>query len=225
MKACGSSAQDLTRFRRDSPSPPTSDGAGPKKPILKRRTIGELLLSYVPASAMLDDDDDDEMEDEEDAHEPDAPQRPPLMHTKSDTHVLRWRKNQAFRKDSPPRIVLPAEMSGDDTPKADAPASPSSKISDVTADGSDQENAAPKKRHISFNTFVEQCIAIDEPQPRKRYDSGSRRPSPLYDTYSYDGRLVSGWLAADRILTCSLPTPAGRTRRTSTRSTTMPRTR
>lgn len=199
LKAHGSSAQDLTRFRRDSPSPPECDVNGPKKPILKHRTIGELLMNYVPASALLDDDDEDFLDDDEHSNtgsgSESAPQRPPLLHTKSDTHVLRWRKNQAFRKDSPPRIVLPAEKpdDDDDTPQPEAPLSPASKTSDVTENGnsSDQENAAaPKKRHISFNTFVEQCIAIDEPQPRKRFNSGSRRPSPLYDTYSYDGRSV-----------------------------------
>ncbi|EIN03870.1 hypothetical protein PUNSTDRAFT_123132 [Punctularia strigosozonata HHB-11173 SS5] len=191
ISACGSSAQDLTRFRRDSPSPPTSENAGPRKPILKHRTIGELLMSYVPPSAIADDDDDDDYEFEENANAADAPHRPPLLHTKSDTHIMRWRKNQAFRKDSPPRIVLPAEKpEGDDPARAGAPLSPASKTSEPH-EGSDQDGAQPKKRHISFNTFVEQCIAIDEPQPRKRFNSGSRHPSPLYDTYSYDGRVDS----------------------------------
>ncbi|TFY74633.1 hypothetical protein EWM64_g9379, partial [Hericium alpestre] len=70
--------------------------------------------------------------------------------------------------------------------------------SDTSASRSSQELAAPsitsatnggKKKHISFNTFVEQCIAIDSP-PSKPADEGDcerRRPTPVYERDSDDG--------------------------------------
>lgn len=74
---------------------------------------------------------------------------PSLMYPKSDTHIMRLRRNvQAFRKVSPPRMVTEEALT--------APASlePVARQSSVGST-SDGECALSKKKHISFNVFVE----------------------------------------------------------------------
>ena len=85
--------------------------------------------------------------------------RPKLMHTKSDTNVHR---RNPFRGDSPP-LPLASE--------APSPLSPAMRpASTRSQDSSCGETSIGQKRHISFNTFVEQCIAIDKPnKPRDGY--------------------------------------------------------
>ncbi|KIK56347.1 hypothetical protein GYMLUDRAFT_47117 [Collybiopsis luxurians FD-317 M1] len=121
--------------------------------------------------------------------------RPSLSQTKSDTHITRWGPDRAFRKDSPPRVeptggAYPAPSTNDgpsdpshhvsSTPNAggyfasqiqgqnEQPSSSSSSPKDgsteVTPTGSVQNGH--RRRHITFNTFVEQCIAIDKPKPK-----------------------------------------------------------
>ncbi|KAI0036214.1 hypothetical protein K488DRAFT_41545 [Vararia minispora EC-137] len=140
---------------------------GPKKPILKHKTISELLLSALPPSyeeADLHDGADGFVEELEVAG-PDQG-RPPLLHTKSDTNVLKLARPQnPVRKDSPPRIIAETQEPAPDPvlgPELQRSASSDS------ATGSSDLNP-PTKRHITFNTFVEQCIAIDSPpkQPKK----------------------------------------------------------
>lgn len=127
-------------------------GAGPtsaqpiinsKKPILKHRTLSEMLTIPMPSSPILEssyrDDDVDNMDDELD--------RPVLMQTKSDTNIFRNR-GTVSRKRSPPR--QPGH-SGKHTPAS----------GELTPETQQPQSG---KRHISFNTFVEQCMAIDEPE-------------------------------------------------------------
>ncbi|KAI0675758.1 hypothetical protein C8Q78DRAFT_1074748 [Trametes maxima] len=167
----------------------TSPAPAPKKPILKRRSISQLLsLPASPFFHQLESDEDaEELEGEvQDA----APKRPPLMHTKSDTHIsLRGRP---FRKNSPPRII--AE---DGTAQPVALAATGSEASGST--GSDQDLSGSssvsaehggKKKHISFNTFVEQCIAIEKPN-LKRSTTGPTRGGRVFDAYDdgYDSEL------------------------------------
>ncbi|KAI0683723.1 hypothetical protein BC835DRAFT_1221802, partial [Cytidiella melzeri] len=162
--------------RGDSPEgsrPPTPAG---KKPILKRRSISQLLS--LPASPFFhnegsDSDDGDIAHDhnDEDQEEP----RPVLLHTKSDTHISS--RIRAFRKESPPRILSP-ELS---TPHHDLASggstsnAPSSNTSTSTGSSQDLSGASisgadgasgvgSKKKHISFNTFVEQYISIEKPK-------------------------------------------------------------
>lgn len=154
-----------------------------KKTILKHRSISELLQSPLPSTPPLEDIFD---EDEDDRAHPQLagfPARPPIAHTKSDSSILRWRRGgQAFRKDSPPRVVLPVDDVS--TPASEAhiadnhPQPSRANSSDNSSNGASQNR--PKK-HISFNTFVEQCIAIDNPADKTRTTSLNGRGARLYD--------------------------------------------
>lgn len=148
---------------------PTPSG---KKPILKHRSIIELLS--LPASPLFHNDSEEEDMSDSGHHsdDPDHHSRPPIKHTKSDTHIS-WRSRQ-FRKDSPPRIIAEGhQLSDAEHHRHLAPTSSSSSNSA----GSDQDLSATtgvegpggrKEKHISFNTFVEQCIAIEKPKPKRR---------------------------------------------------------
>ncbi|KAI0766986.1 hypothetical protein BD413DRAFT_480253 [Trametes elegans] len=176
----------------------TNDGArsvysppapAPKKPILKRRSISQLLsLPASPFFNQIDSDEDEEHEGDESS----TPTRPKLTHTKSDTHIsLRGRP---FRKNSPPRIIaedasvqpvaqIPTGSEASGSTGSDQDLSGSSSTG---ADGSH----GGKKKHISFNTFVEQCIAIEKPTI-KRSTTGPTRNGRVFDAYDdgYDSEL------------------------------------
>ncbi|CAE7092480.1 unnamed protein product [Rhizoctonia solani] len=139
-----------------------------KKPILKHRTISELLSLPRPSSPILESSDltDDEALD----YDADGNIRPPLPHTKSDTNIIRRPSN---RRVSPPRVVqgmggLSAQSSvptlqvngleKTNSRGSDASNSPRGGSSDV------ESNSGKERRHIHFNTFVEQCISIDKPR-------------------------------------------------------------
>lgn len=174
-----------TTSARKHPAPVTQ----PKKPILKRRSISQLLS--LPASPWFEqiESDEDDIPAVENG-ENDSPKRPPLLHTKSDTHIsLRGR---AHRKDSPPRIIAQeaeAEAAAAaatlttarDASVASGTTSGSSDVSHSTnsdpdlSGGSSMGGESPassdpslKKKHISFNTFVEQCIAIEKPNVKRQ---------------------------------------------------------
>lgn len=139
------------------------------KPILKHRSIMELLTSDLPSSPMFSppDSDEDELLRVHSDHEPpkhltgpgvpEIIKRPPLMHTKSDTHISRWGPNHTFRRDSPPRIIA----SGPSVTSEKPPTSPQGSSSDAVI------VPGQKRKHISFNTFVEQCIAIEKPKKKR----------------------------------------------------------
>ncbi|KAF7798740.1 hypothetical protein EIP86_009965 [Pleurotus ostreatoroseus] len=157
-----------------------------KKPILKHRSITELLS--LPASPLYHNDSDEELEELGHDDDPEHHSRPPLMHTKSDTHIS-WRA-RPFRKDSPPRIIASHHPEHGDHSHA-VPSSSSSNTA-----GSDQDlstgtdgSAGGKKKHISFNTFVEQCIAIEKPTPKRRGSSTHFAPTvnERYDDDSETG--------------------------------------
>jgi hypothetical protein len=148
------------------------------KPILKHRSISDLLTSALPNYNHTDDDLEEQFELPEDhddvIHTPLT--RPPLLHTKSDTNVTRWSRNRPFRKDSPPRIVASARQSR--SPEVVSPVvaptlvdrSGSSDSARETSSSSQDLNVCTsggRKKHITFNTFVTQFIAIDSP-PKSR---------------------------------------------------------
>lgn len=176
----------LTHRQASIDSAALAHGAAPagKKPILKRRSISQLLS--LPASPFFAQEGSDVSDNDDSGHhsDQDEPSRPPLLHTKSDTHIS-WR-SRAFRKDSPPRIIASED------PHNDYLTTTSASTSDST--GSDQDLTHPaadapvpgKKKHISFNTFVEQCIAIEKP-PQKRLPSGTRF---FHDSIYDDGSVV-----------------------------------
>jgi hypothetical protein len=132
--------------------------------------------------------------------------RPPLLHTKSDTHLTRL-PTRSFGRGSPPRITTGGSTSVPPTPGPTT--SRSSYVMDRKSSqpsqtsGSDQDtssslgtNGHGKKKHISFNTFVEQCIAIEK--PKSSHDSssfGSSTPrhssSRIYDSGYDDGSVIS----------------------------------
>ncbi|KAF9565885.1 hypothetical protein CPC08DRAFT_604178, partial [Agrocybe pediades] len=162
----------------------TSRRPAPQKPILKHRSISEILTSDFPPTSPLFSP--VESEDEQD---PSWGKRPTLSHTKSDTHVTRWGPSRAFRKDSPPRIDPPgldAQSGSYFPPTASTSSSLSQPVSaggsiraslsqdssssgtgGVTSGGDSRGHShghGQKKKHITFNTFVEQCIAIEKPK-------------------------------------------------------------
>jgi hypothetical protein len=177
------------------------------KPILKHRSISDLLTSALPNLGHTDDDvenDPEPVEDEDDEiHSP--PARPPLLHTKSDSNVMRWSRNRPFRKDSPPRIIAPTRQprpSEATNPVAAPPLDERSASSDSARDttsSSQDLSVSPtggKRRHITFNTFVEQCIAIDSP-PKPRRGSLPGESHSLHSD-SYDDGSVPRQLHFER---------------------------
>lgn len=117
------------------------------KPILKHRTLSEMLTIPMPSSPVLESVHKGDDEDVDDSG--DSTPRPALLQTKSDTNIVR-RNNT--RKASPPRG--PIGSGGRATPVETGGNSPNLP---------DAEPPTGSKRHISFNTFVEQCIAVDDP--------------------------------------------------------------
>lgn len=152
------------------------------KPILKHRSISQLLTSDLghhlspPQSETSSDIDHDEYEASRASHaysqhqgssgSYQGSQRPPLTQTKSDTHIMRWGPSRTFRKESPPRIDPPAGAYSPTNLDAFFAASAASTSGSNSSTGGDTHRAPSptKKRHISFNTFVEQCIAIEKPK-------------------------------------------------------------
>jgi hypothetical protein len=175
------------------------------KPILKHRSISDLLTVALPNLSHTDDDvendphpDDDDDDEDEDIHLP--PSRPPLLHTKSDSNVLRWshNRNRPFRKDSPPRIIASTRQPRSSevahivvAPPLDERSGSSDSARETTSSSQDLSvyPAGGKKKHISFNTFVEQCIAIDSP-PKPRRGSLPREPRGLCGESYDDGSVL-----------------------------------
>ena len=103
------------------------------------------------------------------------PNRPVLTHTKSDTHITRWGASRTFRKDSPPRIDPPgfdpsnsknqSLTHGNIPPQLGSIRESASQDSSSSGGvGHTSSGERTKKKHISFNTFVEQYIAIEKPK-------------------------------------------------------------
>ncbi|KAI0288453.1 hypothetical protein BC826DRAFT_915857 [Russula brevipes] len=170
------------------------------KPILKHRSISDLLTGALPSANHTDDDDNDENDPGFDEDEDEAvharPSRPLLLHTKSDSNVIRWSHNRPFRKDSPPRIIAstrqprPSEVTHPVVAPLLDERSGSSDSARETTSSSQDLSVYPggKKKHISFNTFVEQCIAIDSP-PKSR-GSLPRETRGLYNESYDDGSVL-----------------------------------
>ncbi|KAJ1306612.1 hypothetical protein OPQ81_007610 [Rhizoctonia solani] len=139
-----------------------------KKPILKHRTLTELLSLPRPSSPILESSDladDEALEYDNDGN------RPPLLHTKSDTNIIRRPSN---RRVSPPRVVQGmGGISGQQNPVPtlqvnglEKTRSRGSESSNSPRGGSSdiESNSGKERRHIHFNKFVEQCISIDKPR-------------------------------------------------------------
>lgn len=179
-----------------------SDGATPcaTKPILKYRSITELLKSDLPTSPVFSPHESEDEHEEfsacaaTDSFAPGTslpssnafPKRPMLQHTKSDTHITRWGPNRAFRKDSPPRIEPPGYTQPDSYFPQVAATGPvrTSLSQDSNSSAGNSTERTTKKKHISFNTFVEQVIALDKPKRSTSfYSTGDTQWNPrrVYD--------------------------------------------
>ena len=176
----------------DSDSSNRPRGPSPeKKPILKRRSISQLLS--LPASPFFhgEGSDSDDADDTYHLHDDDDEvHRPPLLHTKSDTHISS--RVRAFRKESPPRVVAPGlPVSPNEEVPASGSTSGATSSNTSTSTGSSQDldgasiagadgagGVVAKKKHISFNTFVEQCIAIEK--PKRKYSGPIFYSDPVY---------------------------------------------
>ena len=178
----------------------------PHKPILKHRSISEFLTcDFPPTSPVLGPVDSEGEPHATDSTSTTKGKRPALPHTKSDTHITRWAHSRGLRKDSPPRIDPPGFDSKTQTATGYFPPSTSllsaqapsgirpsisqdsnSSTSGTTSGGSGGEkHPVQKKKHISFNTFVEQYIAIEKP---KKNASGFFGPGNHND----DGLWIEG---------------------------------
>jgi len=120
----------------------------PTKPILKHRTLSEMLSIPNPSSPILEAVRAEEVDD----HDLDE-SRPILLHTKSDTNIVT--KGHHQRRKSPPRGPI---TSGSRTPQDNPSSGQRTPVEGVLPP------AQASKKHISFNTFVEQCIAVDDPE-------------------------------------------------------------
>ena len=186
------------------PSPPLNGAA--RKPILKHRSICELLTSELPHSPVFsppDSEEDDEPHVMSDGADPGSlhkPIRPPLLHTKSDTQITRLGPTRAFRRDSPPRMV----PNGPDAPASGLPLPESSVV------------PGQKRKHISFNTFVEQCIAIDKPKKKRPHYPTS---NPHLASFDDDGSASNSYLVSRHSLLPLAATTRTRKTASSTRPT------
>ncbi|EJU03744.1 hypothetical protein DACRYDRAFT_21211 [Dacryopinax primogenitus] len=143
--------------------------AKPTKPILKQRTVGEMFRSF--STAHLRDSDNESghnvpvggIESDSDAHSINGTQvnnraavslsgRPPLAHTKSDSAATTRRQLAGGRRASPGSAM---HFGADSSPDSGSNSGTSLHDAGRTNDG---------KKHISFNTFVEQCVAYPPEQ-------------------------------------------------------------
>ncbi|KAG9035994.1 hypothetical protein FRB95_009994 [Tulasnella sp. JGI-2019a] len=166
--------------------------ASGKKPILKHRTISELLnipandhtapvVQHSLGSPSLEAVSMD-FGLGEDAVRTGSPQ-PSLPHARSDSAIARRAISlpvatvgSPVSTDSP---LQPRPTDSDSTPPRSGSPATQSDGTGLSHDFGSQIHLSPKgtKRHISFNTFVEQCISIDDP-------ATVRRPSPLDESLS-----------------------------------------
>ncbi|KAJ7117841.1 hypothetical protein C8R44DRAFT_708169, partial [Mycena epipterygia] len=159
---------DPTEVGKLSSAEDRLDLAAKHKPILKHRTISEQLTSDLIASPLFSPA---ESEDEEDTASF-VPVRPPLLHTKSAPSIPPL-PHAALRRPSPPRIAPPS-------------------MAAAAAVNNNNNNTA--RRHITFNTFVEQCIAVDSPRrvPLSHNSSDSSANSAS-GTRSDSAALAAAW--------------------------------
>lgn len=118
-----------------------------KPGILKHRTLSELLSLPGPTSPGLDDEDDSMPED----NPVTRPGRAGLVHTKSETSLHR-------------STSMPARRRAPGLGRAGSVRAASGVRSQSGVRGGSKEvSPEHNRRKITFNTFVEQCVALDEP--------------------------------------------------------------
>ncbi|KLO11527.1 hypothetical protein SCHPADRAFT_792177, partial [Schizopora paradoxa] len=158
-----------------STTPGSANGSNAgMKPILKHRSISEMLTGALPA--MLDGSSSSSYFPPSSAG-PDSVMRPKMQHTRSDTNILR-RLAHRERQLRPPRVAVAASQydqhdplpyvhspsrtpSTTPPPRSFASPSPSSSSASSATPLTPSSRIMPQKKHISFNAIVEQCISID----------------------------------------------------------------
>lgn len=174
----------LTRSSTPPPSPTQRpvDHSNPK-PILKHRTVTELLISTLPppgpTTGLVDVTSLDSSSSAPQAQlttdsSSSTTNRPPLLHTRSETHLHGY---SPFRKDSPPRIIASDHDNNNKSCRFDSTEHVKQTPSGSPTPHHHQDNST--KKHIAFNTFVEQCIAIDKPNP---YSESATSTTSYYST-------------------------------------------
>ncbi|KAJ7105467.1 hypothetical protein C8R43DRAFT_1046390 [Mycena crocata] len=169
---------DPTEVGKLSSAEDRLDLAAKHKPILKHRSISEMLQSDLLVSPLFSPAESEDGEEEDDGDNTIntstfnlRPARPPLLQTKSAPHIHRP-SHPSLRKPSPPRILPPS----------------------MASSNGNQPPTQSSKRHITFNTFVEQCIAVDSPRrtPLSHNSSSSSSNSDNSNSNSvgaaWDGR-------------------------------------
>lgn len=158
---------------------------GSSKPgILKHRTLSELLSIPGASSPTLDDDDSDSGPSDyvTATGKSKGSKKPSLLKTKSDSLLSRSNSLPARRR-APPDLSLANDTSKSKGKKETSPES--------TKDSG--------KRHITFNTFVEQCIALDDPIIN-REDSDEEDMLEMKSSLSrYSSRSSSGSMTSQTI--------------------------
>lgn len=130
---------------------------GAKPGILKHRTLSELLTLPGHSSPVLEAC----IPEDEISHGGSDSKRPSISHTKSETSL--GRSNSLPSRRRPKEDTLVSAMSRN------------------AAHNNDEKERSPdshpgmQKRHISFNTFVEQVVALDEPlvSPKPTFEEDS----------------------------------------------------
>lgn len=137
------------------------------KPILKHRTLSEMLTIHNPSSPILEAS----SRDDGDVSELD---RPPLVQTKSDTNIVRVRTGglksapAGAAQQEPMAPAMSEQSSADQSVVPDAPST--------------------GKKHISFNTFVEQVIAVDDPSEAQNHQQSSDSEDEMLEIRSNSSR-------------------------------------
>ncbi|KAJ7696520.1 hypothetical protein B0H17DRAFT_400711 [Mycena rosella] len=158
---------DPTEVGKLSSAEDRLDLAAKHKPILKHRTISEQLTSDLVVSPVFSPAESEE-EDDNTVNSLFHATRPPLLQTKSTPRIPPL-PHASLRKPSPPRVPPPSMASSSALPVP--------------------------KRHITFNTFVEQCIAVDSPRraPLSHNSSGSSSNSTSSGHNSHANDAPAAW--------------------------------
>lgn len=181
---------DLPRKQQNrlEPSPPLQQ----TKPILKHRSISDILAASNRESTLYGTPIYEEVVAKNEVQEVNAEvtligilQRPPLWHTKSDSFVLRNHLSsspQNLGRDISPgyRKSEESSLSPPDygSRRHSGRRSDSSSSYQVSDDShSDKNQRSRPKRHISFNSFVEQRIVIEPSRNDKRLSTVYARRS------------------------------------------------
>lgn len=149
---------------RPGSSASTRSAKAPGKPILKHRSLSEILGVGIPRGG--ESASEDGSEDGKGRRDQPKRARVSIAHTASDSTLVKL-GNAAVGRGSSPTITNGYESS-DFTSGEESDAARQTFPSNRSTQGGTDEVAKPKK-HISFSHRVEQCIAVDSEEERSSY--------------------------------------------------------